>query len=472
MAGWDYAAEVDRAAREVTRVFLRHSPEARANLAASHRVGHRQRTEVGRFMYVHPARPGVSFPSRRLAAQAAVDAQVLAALLWWRLWLDRFDVIVLHSSGGKDSQTALRAALAVCELAGVLDRVAVLHLVLDRDPRTGAEPRVEWQQVPELAAEQARRYGIVLAGGGGWAVQDATGAGRELSRAAWAGQMHFARRCADWDRRPAERQPFYADDLWEDVATRRKRDGSLRGWPTQFTRYCTSDWKTAVGRAFTQTLCDTLSLDRPALVLQVMGFRAQESTDRADRPVFGLNDKVTAPTIRRVWEWLPIHDLLLPDVWADIRDSGVPYHPAYDEGMARLSCRFCVLAGRRDLAIAVRMSPESAAAVVDVEQRTADAFQAKIKKTVRNKVVVASERIPLPLADVTPAAGRVGFDVHWLSCPDCGVPVLAEVGEASRACPAHAAGGAWDLVDVPAVAGCAQLTLPLDGADPWAAVLG
>lgn len=87
--GWNYTAEVDRAARTVTRVFLRHSPEARANLAASHRVGHRQRTEPGRFVYVHPARPGVSFPSRGLAAHAAVDAQVLAVLLWWLLWLDR-----------------------------------------------------------------------------------------------------------------------------------------------------------------------------------------------------------------------------------------------------------------------------------------------------------------------------------------------------------------------------------------------
>ncbi len=78
MTGWDYAAAVDQAAREVTRVFLRHSPEVRANLAASHRVGHRQRTEVGQYVYTHPARPGMSFPSRRLAAQAAADAQVLA----------------------------------------------------------------------------------------------------------------------------------------------------------------------------------------------------------------------------------------------------------------------------------------------------------------------------------------------------------------------------------------------------------
>lgn len=478
MAGWDYDAEVLRATRSVVRHFQRYNSEQRADRAASHRLGQQQRRAVGEHFYTHPHAPGRAFPTRRAAARAAVDAQVLAVLLWWRLWLDRYDVIVLHTSGGKDSQTAIRFALAVCALVGVLDRVAVLHLVLDKDPRTGAEPRVEWQQVPELAAEQARRHGIALAAGGGWAVQDAQRDRRELSRADWAGQMHFARRCSDWDPRPAERQPVYPEDLWEDVATRRKRDGTLRGWPTQFTRFCTSDWKTAIGRAFTQALCESLGLGRPgrpARVLQVMGFRAEESTDRADRPTFGLVGKkvpgkqVAGWTIRRVWEWLPIHELLLADVWADIRDSGVPYHPAYDEGMARLSCRFCVLAGRRDLAIAARLSPESAAAVIDVERRTRDAFQARIKKTVRNKEVVSTERIPLPLADVTPAPGRRGFDVHWLTCPTCAAPVLAEVRESARACPAHAAGGAWDLA-VPVAAGCAQLALPgLD--DEWGSVL-
>jgi hypothetical protein len=389
-------------------------------------------------------------------ARAAIrERRMLRTLVWLRLWLHRFDVVTIHSSAGKDSQTALRWALAVCWLAGVLDRVAVLHLVLDRDPRNGHEPRVEWQQVPELAAEQARRHGVTLAAEGGWTVQNAVAAGRALTRADWAGQMHYARR--DFD-----------GDLWDDVATRRKRDGSLRGWPTMFTRFCTSDWKTAVGRAFTQALCDSLALGRPARVLQVLGFRAQESEDRAARPVFGLNAGVTAPTIRRVWEWLPIHALTLPDVWADIRDSGVPYHPAYDEGLARLSCRFCVLSSRRDQAIARRMSPSSAAAVIGVEERIGDPFQARIKKTVRDGKVVSTVKIPLPLSAVEPAPGRPGFDVRWASCPDCGVPVLAEARETSRACPAHASAGAWDLLDVPDVSGCVQLDLFVSG---WAAAL-
>lgn len=444
---YDYDAAVRDAARLAVRHFQHYSAEHRADRAASHRLGPQQRRAVGEQFYTHPQAPGRAFPTRRAAGRAAADAEILRALLWWRLFLDRFDAIVLHSSAGKDSQTALRHALAVCWLADVMDRVAVLHLVLDRDPRTGAEPRVEWQQVPELAAEQARRYGVPLAGDGGWVVQNAAESGAPLNRVDWAGQMHYARR-------------RFVGDLWDDVATRLKRDGSLRGWPTMWTRYCTSDWKTAVGREFTQALCASLALGRPARVLQAMGFRAEESRDRAERSPFGLNAGVTAPTLRRVWEWLPIHDMLLPDVWADIRDSGVPYHPVYDQGLSRLSCRFCILANPRDLAIARRLSPAAAADVIAVEVTTGDPFQAKIKKTVRNKVVVSEVKIPLPLADVTPAPGRDGFDVHWLTCLDCGVPTLAAVWEDTRPCPAHALTGAWDL-GVPAAPGCVQLTLDL-----------
>ncbi|MBQ1164283.1 hypothetical protein KBZ21_40520, partial [Streptomyces sp. A73] len=42
-------------------------------------------------------------------------------------------------------------------------------------------------------------------------------------------------------------------------------------------------------------------------------------------------------------------------VWARIKASGVRYHWAYDKGMKRLSCSFCVLASREDLECAARL---------------------------------------------------------------------------------------------------------------------
>jgi hypothetical protein len=49
--------------RRIVRHWQRYTPEERANRAASHRLGHRQRTALGEFFYTHPDLPGVAFPS-------------------------------------------------------------------------------------------------------------------------------------------------------------------------------------------------------------------------------------------------------------------------------------------------------------------------------------------------------------------------------------------------------------------------
>lgn len=312
-------------------------------------------------------------------------------------WLDFFDLLVIQTSGGKDSQTALRHAVRAFTPAGALARTFVQHNNLGK--------RVEWPQVPELAAEQARRAGLGL---------DIT----------------------------ARTGP----DLLDDVATRRKRtdddaaqrrpaSGDFRGWPGAGLRYCTSDHKTTVSRHYIEALCEQRreQLGRPVRVLQVFGFRAGESKHRAELEPYSFNVRQSAASKRLVWDWLPIHGMSTAEVWEDIRVSGVPYHPVYDEGMTRLSCRFCVLAGRRDLAIAKRLSPDVAAEYIAVEQRIGHTFQAG-----------------RALADIEPEAGRAGFAVHWLTCPadGCGVPVLARDWETSRACPAHALTGPWTAAPV------------------------
>ena len=51
--------------------------------------------------------------------------------------------------------------------------------------------------------------------------------------------------------------------------------------------------------------------------------------------------------------WLEEHD-----VWKDIKASGVPYHKAYDLGMPRLSCVFCIFSPPAALMIAGKQNPE------------------------------------------------------------------------------------------------------------------
>lgn len=68
----NYEAALKAEAKRVTRCFQPYGSEARANHAASHRLGHRQRQATGEFFYTHPARPGTAYPTRSAAARAAV----------------------------------------------------------------------------------------------------------------------------------------------------------------------------------------------------------------------------------------------------------------------------------------------------------------------------------------------------------------------------------------------------------------
>lgn len=61
--------------RQVVRHFQRYTAEQRADRAASHRLGPRQRQSVGEYFYTHPDVPGRCFPTRGRAAQAARDVR-------------------------------------------------------------------------------------------------------------------------------------------------------------------------------------------------------------------------------------------------------------------------------------------------------------------------------------------------------------------------------------------------------------
>lgn len=233
--------------------------------------------------------------------------------------LASFDAILINSSAGKDSQTALRATYLAARAAGVLDRMTVQYNDLGS--------RVTWPGTRELAQRQAEHYGI---------------------------------------RFEVRSKP--GGDLLDDIRQRGKFPDAARRW-------CTSDHKRGPGRTLLTALVRELNLDRPARVLQVYGFRAQESDQRARKIPYALNEGASNKTRRHVWDWYPIHAWTADEVWADIRASGVPYHSAYDEGMSRLSCSFCVLASRADLLRACRMRPDVAQEYAAVEAEIGHRFQ-------------------------------------------------------------------------------------------------
>jgi 3'-phosphoadenosine 5'-phosphosulfate sulfotransferase (PAPS reductase)/FAD synthetase len=116
---------------------------------------------------------------------------------------------------------------------------------------------------------------------------------------------------------------------------------------------------------------------RPVHLLNVMGLRAEESSARARRQPYAPNPSASNGR-RRVDDWYPIHELSTTQVWQRVRSAGTRPHPAYLEGMSRLSCRFCVLASRADLVCSARLNPELARRYAAVETQTGHRFRADL----------------------------------------------------------------------------------------------
>lgn len=237
--------------------------------------------------------------------------------------LASFDAILVNSSAGKDSQAMLDRVVELARAAGVLERVLVVHADLGR---------VEWPGTRELAEVQARAYGL---------------------------PFRVVRR---------ER-----GDLLQQVEARGM-------WPDRGNRYCTSDQKRdQVARVFTELALAgrSLFLGRPFRILNCMGLRAAESPARSKLNQLELNARVSNGR-KEVWTWLPIHPWSAAEVWARIRASGVPHHPAYDLGMPRLSCCFCVFSSRPALILAGKHNPELLAEYARVETKIGHTFRKEL----------------------------------------------------------------------------------------------
>lgn len=227
--------------------------------------------------------------------------------------------IVINSSGGKDSQTALREVYHLCCVDGVdLKRLVISHQCLGEQ---------EWPGTLDLVREHAEHYGLRL-----------------------------------------------------EVSSYRDRDGvegslldyvrKRRMWPSSQQRFCTSEFKRGPGGR----VLVKLYRESPGRLLNVYGFRADESPARAKKPVFIRNARFSTLS-REVWDWLPIHNWTLPGVWNDIKGSGVRHHAAYDIGMPRLSCRLCIFAPRGALILAGKANPETLEAYIAVEKEIDHTFQ-------------------------------------------------------------------------------------------------
>lgn len=247
-----------------------------------------------------------------------------------------WDLVLLNSSGGKDSQTMIRQVVkAAGEEGYARDRMVVVHADLGR---------VEWAGTKELAEDQAQAYGLEF---------------RAIARP--------------------------QGDLLEHIEKRGK-------FPGPGTRYCTSDHKRGqIAKIITALDRERRNGDR-FTVLNCMGLRTQESPARRKKRPLTPNGYFSTKT-RVVWDWLPIHEWTEEEVWADIEESGVRHHEAYDIGMPRLSCVFCIYAPKDALVLAARHNPELLDEYVRVERDIDHRFRQDISMADVQEAVKSAEAV-------------------------------------------------------------------------------
>jgi len=135
-------------------------------------------------------------------------------------------------------------------------------------------------------------------------------------------------------------------------------------FPSPAQRQCTSDLKRGPIQKFINNYAKQNGFTK---VVNCMGLRAQESSSRAKKQVFKHNPGNSAKH-RTQYEWLPIHEMTVSEVWDTIEEAGQKRHYAYDLGMTRLSCCFCIMGSAHDLKIAAKHNPELAQRYIDKEE--------------------------------------------------------------------------------------------------------
>jgi DNA sulfur modification protein DndC len=135
-------------------------------------------------------------------------------------------------------------------------------------------------------------------------------------------------------------------------------------FPSPQHRQCTSDLK----RGPLEKLIRHILKERDqSLIVSCMGMRAEESPNRAKKPIW-KHDKRNSKAGREWYQFLPIHKMLTDEVFQTIQDAGQKPFWIYAEGMTRKSCCFCIMASEHDICTAARLRPDLAKTYIDKEQ--------------------------------------------------------------------------------------------------------
>lgn len=141
-------------------------------------------------------------------------------------------------------------------------------------------------------------------------------------------------------------------------------------FPSPSTRQCTSDLKRGPIQKFINNYAKENNFYG---IVNCMGLRAEESSARAKKISFRHRPDLSSK-LRNQYEWLPIHDMNINQVWNTIILAGQQPHWAYSKGMNRLSCCFCIMSSDKDLKTASELMPDLYNRYVETEKRLGFTF--------------------------------------------------------------------------------------------------
>ena len=117
---------------------------------------------------------------------------------------------------------------------------------------------------------------------------------------------------------------YFPDVIWKRPKSHFFNMIMKKGFPTKFTRWC----------------CDSLkkepcAIGKVPLRHRIMGIRAEESFNRAQRPRIEHYYKLGTWTYKPIFHWKEWQ------IWEYIENHKLPYCSLYDEGFNRLGCVVC-----------------------------------------------------------------------------------------------------------------------------------
>jgi 3'-phosphoadenosine 5'-phosphosulfate sulfotransferase (PAPS reductase)/FAD synthetase len=219
-------------------------------------------------------------------------------------------LFVANHSGGKDSQAALIALLKVVPK----ERIVVVHASL------GA---MEWPGALELAQQEAAQFNLPFV-------------------VAKAEKTFLSMVENRFNSRP-----------------------EVPSWPSASTRQCTSDLKRGPIQREVRRFAKGNGYKT---IVNCMGIRGQESSGRAKRNVF--SKMKISNSVLTWYEWLPVHHMKTEEVFQSIAKAGKTPHYAYSLGNERLSCVFCIMGSKNDLANGAKHHPELLKQYDDLKKST------------------------------------------------------------------------------------------------------